>query len=119
MGALYRVDEEVGVLVWMFAAPLMGVMTVVVGVPMAVLLAVRQSRGALLALFGWFAAVRIGLVGGFAGPFGLPWVVGLPVATVFGWMVGWNLVRIVLVAWRKAWGNWLMVRSGMPPSEIV
>ena len=106
-------------LVWMFAAPLMGVMTILLGVPMAVLLAVRQSRGAFLAVFGWFLAARWGLVGGFGGPFALPWVIGVPVAAVFGWMVGWNLIRIVLVAWKKAWGNWVMVRNGMPPSEII
>jgi hypothetical protein len=107
------------VLVWMFAAPLMGLMTVVVGFPTAFLMVVRQSRGALLAVSAWFLAARYGVVGGFDGPFRLPWLVGLPVAVVFGWMFCWNLIRIVLVAWGRAWGNWILIRGGMPPNEVV
>ena len=106
-------------LVWVFAAPLMGLMTFVLGVPMAFLLTVRQSRGAVLAVVGWFVAVRYGMVIGFEGPFGMPWVVGVPLATVFVWMMAANWVRIVLLAWRQAWASWLLVRAGIPPSEIV
>lgn len=106
-------------LVWVLAAPLMGLMTVVVGIPMAFLVTVRQSRGAFLTVLGWFVASRYGIVRGFDGPFGLPWVVGVPVAAAFGWIMAGNWVRIVLVAWRKAWGNWMLVRGGMPPSEIL
>jgi hypothetical protein len=104
--------------VWMLAGPLLGVLTFVLGIPMALLLTVRQSRGAVLAVAGWFLAVRYGMVRGFGGPFGMPWVIGLPVAAVFGWMFAANFVRISAVAWRRAWASWVLVRSGMPPQEI-
>ena len=104
--------------VWMLAGPLLGVLTFVVGIPMALLLTVRQSRGAVLAVAGWFVAVRYGMVRGFGGPFGMPWVIGLPVSLVLGWMFTVNFARISLIAWHKAWKNWLMVKSGMPPQEI-
>ena len=99
-------------LVWMLAAPLMGLVTVVVGVPVALVLTVRQSRGGLLAAFGWWSAASRGIVEGFAGPFGLPWLVGLPVSAVFGWMFARNLCRILVAAWRGAWSSWVMFRLG-------
>jgi hypothetical protein len=104
--------------VWMLAGPVMAVLTFVLGVPMALLLTVRQSRGGVLAVAGWFLAVRMGLVGGFGGPFGMSWAVGGPVAAVLGWMFVRNFVRLSVIAWRKAWDSWVLVRSGIPPQEI-
>ena len=106
-------------LVWMLAAPLMGLVTVLVGVPVALVLSVRQSRGGVLAAFGWWAAARYGIVEGFAGPFRLPWVLGLPVAAVFGWMFARNLVKLVGIALGRAWSSWVMFRLGVPPREVV
>ena len=51
--------------VWILAGPVMGVLTFVLGIPMAIMLTVRQSRGAVLAVAGWFLAVRYGLARGF------------------------------------------------------
>ena len=92
---------------------------VVVGLPVALAMLVVQSRGALLALLGWFGAVEFGFVGGFGGPLGLPWLVWWPLAGVFGWMFGRNVWVLWRGGWRRGWHVWRQVRLGVPDREML
>lgn len=106
-------------LVWIVVVPVLAVLTVVLGVPMALLFTVRRSRGGVLAVSGWIVAIWVGWLPAFAGPLGLPWPVAVASAAVFGSMFVWVFVRLAMLAWGRALDASRLVRSGVPPQEIV
>jgi hypothetical protein len=107
----------VGLIVYGIIFP---VLTVVLGVPAALYLVAKRSKGGLLAFAGWVGASSVGWLPQFAGPFGMPTGAFWPAAVLFGVWFGWAFWVLGRAAWGKALRLHRLVRDyGMPPSEIL
>ena len=91
-----------------------------VGVPGALWVVVRQVRGVLVVAAGWWVGMWAGLLPVSSGPGGFPGWLFWPFTVMFvvWWVFGAGLVAVsALSKLREATG--LMRDFGMPPSEIV
>ena len=106
-------------MLFLVVIPTLLVLTLVLGVPVAVAFVAKQSRGALVAVAAWVGAMWAGWLPSFEGPLGMPWIVFWAAVTVFGSMWVRAFVLITIKAWGNAWRQWVLVRSGMPWQEVI